>query len=130
MKMERLSRFFHGVYHDMISSNRIFRRFLSLSSSEQGTELELFDPRKGILGERNYLAKRSLGQNFLFDMNVTNKIAKLVGDLSLCHIIEIGPGPGSLTKALLSQNPFHLTAIEKDERFITHLTVSSSTWKA
>ena len=88
-------------------------------------ELELFDPRKGILngGERNYLAKRSLGQNFLFDMNVTNKMAKLGGDLSSCHVIEIGPGPGSLTKALLSQNPLYLTAIEKDERFITHLMV-------
>lgn len=78
-----------------------------------------FDPREGV-----HRAKRSLGQHFLFDMNITNKIAKLAGDLTSCRVFEIGPGPGSLTKALLSLRPYHFTAIEKDERFVAHLRVS------
>jgi 16S rRNA (adenine1518-N6/adenine1519-N6)-dimethyltransferase len=87
-------------------------------------DVSWFDPQQGVLREYNYRAKRSLGQNFLFDMNVTHKIAQLGGDLTDCHVVEIGPGPGSLTKALLTRNPYHFTAIEKDLRFVTHLQVS------
>jgi len=61
--------------------------------------------------------KKSLGQNFLFDMNITNKIARIAGNLEQGSIIEIGSGPGGLTRALLS-NKANLTCIEADERAV------------
>lgn len=61
---------------------------------------------------------KSLGQNFLLDQNLTNKIARAAGDLTNFHIIEIGPGPGGLTKSLLDLGAKHVTALEKDIRCI------------
>jgi len=61
-------------------------------------------------------AKRSLGQNFLFDLNLTTKIARQAGKLEGAQVLEIGPGPGALTRALLSQGA-KVTAIERDQRF-------------
>jgi 16S rRNA (adenine1518-N6/adenine1519-N6)-dimethyltransferase len=62
--------------------------------------------------------QKTLGQNFLFDLNLTSKIARAAGDLSDHPILEIGPGPGGLTRAILEQNPLSLTVIERDERCI------------
>lgn len=66
-------------------------------------------------------AKKSLGQHFLHDANITAKIVRLCGDLSGLNVIEIGPGPGALTKAILAANPLSYTGIEKDERCIAPL---------
>lgn len=66
-------------------------------------------------------AKKSLGQHFLHDANITAKIVRLCGDISGLNVIEIGPGPGALTKAILAADPLSYTGIEKDERCITHL---------
>jgi 16S rRNA (adenine1518-N6/adenine1519-N6)-dimethyltransferase len=66
-------------------------------------------------------AKKSLGQHFLHDANITAKIVRLCGDISGLNVIEIGPGPGALTRAILAANPLSYTGIEKDERCIAPL---------
>ena len=67
-------------------------------------------------------AKKNLGQNFLLDLNLTAKIARSCKDLAESTIIEIGPGPGGLTRGLLSENAKKIIAIEKDDRCIPALT--------
>ena len=67
------------------------------------------------------MAKKSLGQNFLLDLNLTAKIARAIGNTKDKNIIEIGPGPGGLTRALLETDAKHIYALEKDERCITAL---------
>ncbi len=61
-------------------------------------------------------AKKNLGQNFLLDLNITSKIARLAGDLSQSTVIEIGPGPGGLTRGLLMEGAKRVVAFERDER--------------
>ncbi|MBR2299823.1 MAG: 16S rRNA (adenine(1518)-N(6)/adenine(1519)-N(6))-dimethyltransferase RsmA [Alphaproteobacteria bacterium] len=74
--------------------------------------------------EHGLMAKKALGQNFLLDQNVTDKIIRLslekqsLKDLSNFDVLEIGPGPGGLTRAVLAQKPKSLTVIEMDERCI------------
>ena len=65
--------------------------------------------------------KKSLGQHFLLDMNLTAKIARAAGDLAGVHVIEIGPGPGGLTRALLDTDAQSVTAFEKDTRCVAAL---------
>jgi 16S rRNA (adenine1518-N6/adenine1519-N6)-dimethyltransferase len=65
-------------------------------------------------------AKRALGQHFLFDLNLTRRIARAAGDLAQGTTIEIGPGPGGLTRALLESGA-HVIAIERDERCLPAL---------
>ena len=67
-------------------------------------------------------AKKNLGQNFLLDLNLTAKIARSCKELAESTIIEIGPGPGGLTRGLLSENAKKIIAIEKDARCIPALT--------
>ncbi len=66
------------------------------------------------------MPKKSLGQNFLFDLNLTSKIARQAGNLQDQPVIEVGPGPGGLTRALLAQGAY-VTAIERDERCLDAL---------
>jgi len=63
-------------------------------------------------------AKKSLGQNFLFDHKITDKIAESSGEISGKNILEIGPGPGGLTRSILQKNPKKLIVIEQDSRVI------------
>ena len=67
------------------------------------------------------MAKRSLGQNFLLDLNVTAKIARAAGDLAGKNVIEVGPGPGGLTRALLGTDAPFIHAIERDDRCVAAL---------
>ena len=62
------------------------------------------------------IAKKSLGQNFLFDENCTDKVARYAGNITGKNVLEIGPGPGGLTRSILRRNPSKLIAIEKDKR--------------
>ncbi len=70
------------------------------------------------LDAHGLLAKKSFGQHFLLDLNVTRKIARLAGPLHDQAVIEVGPGPGGLTRALLEAEPRVLIAVEKDARFL------------
>ena len=66
-------------------------------------------------------ARKSLGQNFLLDLNLTAKIARMAGDLAGHDVLEIGPGPGGLTRGLLSEGARKVLAIEKDPRCLPAL---------
>eukprot|EP00040_Diaphanoeca_grandis_P002648 m.22338 g.22338 ORF g.22338 m.22338 type:complete len:332 (+) comp13779_c0_seq1:103-1098(+) len=66
-------------------------------------------------------AKKSLSQNFILDENVADKFIKSAGDLTKAHVIEVGPGPGLLTRSILKAGAKELTLVEKDRRFIPFL---------
>lgn len=78
-------------------------------------------PLREIIARHGLLAKKSLGQNFLMDLNLTRKIARVAGDLSRSTVIEVGPGPGGLTRALLLEGAARVVAIERDERCLEAL---------
>jgi 16S rRNA (adenine1518-N6/adenine1519-N6)-dimethyltransferase len=69
-----------------------------------------------VISRHDFRAKRALGQHFLLDLNLTAKIASVAGDLAGRHVIEVGPGPGGLTRALLATEAASVTAIEIDPR--------------
>ena len=73
-------------------------------------------------------AKKSLGQNFLLDLNLTSKIARQAGDLSGCDVLEVGPGPGGLTRGLLAEGARRVLAIEKDPRCLPALAEISDAY--
>ncbi|MDW6021273.1 16S rRNA (adenine(1518)-N(6)/adenine(1519)-N(6))-dimethyltransferase RsmA [Mesorhizobium sp. BAC0120] len=78
-------------------------------------------PLREVIERHGLAAKKSLGQNFLLDLNLTGKIARAAGDLTLATIIEVGPGPGGLTRALLAHGARKVVAIERDERCLDAL---------
>ena len=78
-------------------------------------------PLRAVIERHGLQAKKSLGQNFLLDLNLTGKIARTAGDLSQTTVIEVGPGPGGLTRALLMHGAKHVIAIERDERCLAAL---------
>lgn len=78
-------------------------------------------PLRAVIERYGLNAKKSLGQNFLLDLNLTRKIARLAGDLSERTVVEIGPGPGGLTRALLMEGAKHVIAIERDDRCLPAL---------
>ena len=73
-------------------------------------------PLREVISAHQLTDRKSLGQNFLLDLNLTAKIARQAGDLSACDVLEIGPGPGGLTRGLLSEGARRILAIEKDNR--------------
>lgn len=75
-------------------------------------------PLREVLEEHGLSADKRFGQHFLLDLNVTRKIARLAGPFEGDVVIEVGPGPGGLTRALLETDAGHVIAIEKDRRFI------------
>ncbi len=78
-------------------------------------------PLREVIQRHGLMAKKTLGQNFLLDLNITAKIARAAGDLSGMNVIEVGPGPGGLTRALLDTPLTRLYAIERDDRCIAAL---------
>ncbi|MEO6301324.1 MAG: 16S rRNA (adenine(1518)-N(6)/adenine(1519)-N(6))-dimethyltransferase RsmA [Paracoccaceae bacterium] len=78
-------------------------------------------PLRVVIKAHDLVAKRQLGQNFLLDLNLTAKIARMAGDLTNCDVLEIGPGPGGLTRGLLVEGARHVVAVEKDPRCIAAL---------
>ncbi|MCB2116868.1 MAG: 16S rRNA (adenine(1518)-N(6)/adenine(1519)-N(6))-dimethyltransferase RsmA [Rhodobacteraceae bacterium] len=78
-------------------------------------------PLREVIATHGLAAKKALGQNFLLDLNLTAKIARSAGDLSQCDVIEVGPGPGGLTRALLAEGARRVLAVEKDERCLPAL---------
>ncbi|MEX3315285.1 16S rRNA (adenine(1518)-N(6)/adenine(1519)-N(6))-dimethyltransferase RsmA [Sulfitobacter sp. PS-8MA] len=78
-------------------------------------------PLREVIATYELAARKSLGQNFLLDLNLTAKIARQAGDMADCDVLEIGPGPGGLTRGLLSEGARHVLAIEKDRRCLPAL---------
>ncbi|WP_314186186.1 16S rRNA (adenine(1518)-N(6)/adenine(1519)-N(6))-dimethyltransferase RsmA [Paracoccus yeei] len=78
-------------------------------------------PLREVIARHDLRAKKQLGQNFLLDLNLTAKIARAAGDLTGCDVIEVGPGPGGLTRGLLAEGARRVLAIEKDERALPAL---------
>lgn len=78
-------------------------------------------PLRQVINTHGLSARKSLGQNFLLDLNLTAKIARQTGDLSGSDVLEIGPGPGGLTRGLLASGARKVLAVEKDHRCIPAL---------
>jgi 16S rRNA (adenine1518-N6/adenine1519-N6)-dimethyltransferase len=85
------------------------------------TALNALPPLREVIASHALDARKALGQNFLLDLNLTRRIARAGGPLSESHVIEVGPGPGGLTRALLIEGARRVTAIERDRRAIPAL---------
>ena len=83
--------------------------------------MEKLPPLKDVISKHKLSAKKSLGQNFLLDLNLTSKIARYAGNLEQSDVLESGPGPGGLTRSLLNEGARKVVAIEKDTRCIAAL---------
>jgi 16S rRNA (adenine1518-N6/adenine1519-N6)-dimethyltransferase len=83
--------------------------------------LDGLPPLREVIAKHGLDALKSLGQNFLLDLNITQKVARTAGKLDDATVIEIGPGPGGLTRALLALGARHVVAIERDRRAIPAL---------
>ncbi len=78
-------------------------------------------PLREVIRAHDLVAKKQLGQNFLLDLNLTSKIARAAGDLTGSDVLEVGPGPGGLTRGLLAEGARHVVAVEKDPRALPAL---------
>lgn len=85
------------------------------------TDISSLPPLRDVIREYDLRAEKKLGQNFLLDLNLTDKIVRSANDLSDCTVFEIGPGPGGLTRSLLNAGAKKVVAIEFDPRAIKAL---------
>src|SRR5579871_6868482 len=85
------------------------------------TAIDDLPPLREIIRRHGLSAKKSLGQNFLLDLNLTARIARAGGPIDGVTVVEIGAGPGGLTRALLAEGASHVIAIERDSRAIAAL---------
>lgn len=78
-------------------------------------------PLREVIARHGLAARKSLGQNFLLDLNLTARIARAAGPLADCTVLEVGPGPGGLTRAVLAAGARQVVAIERDDRCVAAL---------
>lgn len=83
--------------------------------------IDSLPPLREVIRAHDLRAKKSFGQNFLLDLNLTARIARVAGDLSGSDVLEVGPGPGGLTRGLLAEGARRVLAIEKDARCLPAL---------
>ncbi|HEY5048952.1 MAG TPA: rRNA adenine dimethyltransferase family protein, partial [Rhizomicrobium sp.] len=79
-------------------------------------DIDRLPPLREVIAAHGLRARKSLGQNFLLDFNLTRRIARAAGPLEGCTVYEVGAGPGGLTRALLMEGAAHVIAVERDER--------------
>jgi 16S rRNA (adenine1518-N6/adenine1519-N6)-dimethyltransferase len=84
-------------------------------------QIDTLPPLRDVIAEHGLSARKSLGQNFLLDLNLTSRIARVPGDLRGADVLEVGPGPGGLTRGLLAEGARKVLAIEKDARCLPAL---------
>ncbi|MEM7731493.1 MAG: 16S rRNA (adenine(1518)-N(6)/adenine(1519)-N(6))-dimethyltransferase RsmA [Pseudomonadota bacterium] len=85
------------------------------------SKIDPLPPLREVIAHHGLSARKSLGQNFLLDLNLTAKIARQSGDLSGVDVLEVGPGPGGLTRGLLAEGARRVLAVEKDARCLPAL---------
>ena len=85
------------------------------------SQIDELPPLREVIAEHGLRAKKELGQNFLLDLNLTARIARVSGSLEGVRVIEVGPGPGGLTRALLAEGAREVIAIERDPRCLPAL---------
>jgi 16S rRNA (adenine1518-N6/adenine1519-N6)-dimethyltransferase len=85
-------------------------------------------PLREVVAAHGLRARKALGQNFLFDLNLTRRIARAAGPLDGVVVVEVGPGPGGLTRALLSEGARKVIAIERDPRALGALAEIAAHW--
>ena len=85
-------------------------------------------PLREVIARHGIAAQKRLGQNFLLDLNLTAKIARLAGSLDDHDVLEVGPGPGGLTRGLLAEGARHVVAVEKDPRCLPALEEISAAY--
>lgn len=85
-------------------------------------------PLREVIARHGLAAKKALGQNFLFDLNLTRRIARAAGPFEGVTVIEVGPGPGGLTRALLMEGATRVIAIERDDRALAALAEISAAY--
>jgi len=85
-------------------------------------------PLRDVIREHDLRAKKSFGQNFLLDLNLTGKIARTAGDLTNSVVYEVGPGPGGLTRGLLANGAKRVVAVEMDKRCLPALAQISEAY--
>ena len=89
--------------------------------AEEKTAVDGLPPLRAVIEKHGLAAKKALGQNFLLDLNLTGRIARAAGDLTQATVIEVGPGPGGLTRALLMHGAKKVIVIERDPRCLPAL---------
>ncbi|CFX37314.1 Ribosomal RNA small subunit methyltransferase A [Candidatus Filomicrobium marinum] len=78
-------------------------------------------PLRDVIEKHRLIAKKSLGQNFILDLNLTRRIARAAAPLENCTVVEVGPGPGGLTRGLLMEGAHRVVAVERDHRCLAAL---------
>lgn len=92
------------------------------------SQIDDLPPLREVIAKHELRAKKELGQNFLLDLNLTSRIARTAGSLENHTVIEVGPGPGGLTRALLAEGAKKVIAIEMDERALPALAQISDAY--
>jgi 16S rRNA (adenine1518-N6/adenine1519-N6)-dimethyltransferase len=104
---------------------------ISAEKKGRGRDMAAIDglpPLREVIRAHDLVARRQLGQNFLLDLNLTAKIARLAGDLAGADVLEVGPGPGGLTRGLLAEGARRVLAVEKDARCLPALEEIAAHW--
>ena len=92
------------------------------------SQIDGLPPLREVIARHGLSAKKQLGQNFLLDLNLTSRIARTAGALEQVTVIEVGPGPGGLTRALLAEGARKVVAIERDDRALPALAEISAAY--
>lgn len=90
--------------------------------------IDALPPLREVIARHDLRARKALGQNFLLDLNLTARIARVAAPLDGADILEVGPGPGGLTRALLAEGARRVVAVEKDSRCLPALAEIAAAW--